>query len=77
MSIFAKLKISFHDLHIEKGRYKKNILSERKCFLCGTTEKHFVMECDSLSTHINTFSDDLEEIVPSFSRKMWIRNSLL
>ena len=33
-------------------------------------EKHFVMECGSLSTYKNTFFfEDLEEIVPSFSRK--------
>ena len=41
--------ISSHDLHIEKGRHRKTILSERKCFLCGMAvedEKHFVMECD-------------------------------
>ena len=59
-------------MHIEKGRHRKTILSERKCFLCGMAvedEKHFVMECDSLSTHRNTFFDNLEEIVPSFSSK--------
>ena len=32
-------------------------------------EKHFVMECSSLSTYKNTFFEDLEEIVPSFSRE--------
>ena len=72
ISTFAKLRISSHDLHIEKGRHRKTILSERKCFLCGMAvedEKHFVMECDSLSTHRNTFFDNLEEIVPSFSSK--------
>ena len=54
---FAKLRISSHDLHIEKGRHRKTILSERKRVLCGMAvedEKHFVMECDSLSTHRNT-----------------------
>ena len=58
ISTFAKLRISSHDLNIEKGRHRKTILSERKCFLCGMAvedEKHFVMECDSLSTHRNTF----------------------
>ena len=41
-------------------------------FLCGMAvedEKHFVMECDSLSIHRNTCFDDLEEIVPSLSNK--------
>ena len=71
-STFAKLIISSHDLHIEKGRHRKTILSERECILCGMAvedEKHFVMECDSLITQRNTFFDDLEEIVPSFSSK--------
>ena len=35
MSTFAKLRLISHDVHIEKGRYRKTILSERKCFLCG------------------------------------------
>ena len=58
ISTFANLRISSHDLHIEKGRHRKTILSERICFLSGMAvedEKHFVMECDSLSTHRNTF----------------------
>ena len=59
ISTFAKLRISSHDLHIEKGRHRKTILSERKCFLRGmAVEDDFVMECDSLSTHRNTFFDD-------------------
>ena len=40
--------------------------------LCGMAvedQKHFVMECDSLSKYRNTFFDGLEEIVPSFSSK--------
>ena len=73
ISTSAKLRKSSHDLHIEKGRHRKTILSERKCFLCGMAvedEKHFFNECDSLSTYRNTFFfDDLEEIVPSFSSK--------
>ena len=58
ISTFAKLRISSHDLHIEKGRHRKTILSERKCFLCGKAvedEKHFVIECDSLLNHRNIF----------------------
>ena len=40
--------------------------------LCGMAveeDKHFVMECDSLSTYRNKYFDDLEQIVPSFSSK--------
>ena len=45
---------------------------ERKCFLCYKfveDEKHFVMECFSLSAHRNTFFDELAQIVPSFFSK--------
>ena len=55
ISTFAKLRISSHDLHIEKGRHRKTLLNERKCFLCNKSvedEKHFVMECFSLSAYI-------------------------
>ena len=38
ISTFAKLRISSHDLHIEKGRPRKIILSERKCFLCNKSQ---------------------------------------
>ena len=55
ISTFAKLRISAHDLHIEKGRHTKTILSKRKCFLCDIDvedEQHFVTNCSSLSTNI-------------------------
>ena len=58
ISTFAKLRISSHGLHIEKSSNRKTILSDRKCFLCGMAgedEVQFVMECESLSTHRNTF----------------------
>ena len=51
-------RISSHDPHNEKGWHRKTILSGKMLFLCGIAvedEKHFVMECDSLSTHRNTF----------------------
>ena len=50
LSTLAKPRISLFDLHTEKERNRKTILSERKCFLCDMAvedEKHFVMECDS------------------------------
>ena len=47
-------------------------LVKENAFLFGMSvedEKHFLMERDSLKTHRNTYFDDLEEIVPSFSSK--------
>ena len=72
ISTFAKLRISAHDLHIEKGRHTKTKLSNRKCFLCGIgveDERHFVMNCSSLSTYRDTFFEELVNIVPSFVSK--------
>ena len=72
ISTFSKLRISSHDLHIEKGRHRKTILSERKCFLCNMAienEKHFVKECASLSTCRKPFFDALDQIIPSFASK--------
>ena len=43
-----------------------------KCFLCGIDvedERHFVMNCSSLSTYRNTFFEELVKIVPSFVSK--------
>ena len=82
ISTFAKLRISAHDLHIEKGRHTKIKLSNRKCFLCGIDvedELHFVMNCSSLSTYTcrNTFSEELVKIVPSFLVRILMRNLLL
>ena len=64
ISTFAKLRISSHDLHIEK--------SERKYVQCNMAiedEKHFVMECASLSTCRKLFFDALDQIIPSFASK--------
>ena len=40
-------------------------------------EKHFVMECFSLSAHRNTFFDELAQIVPSFFSKTVTSMTLL
>ena len=37
--------------------------------MAAEDEKHFVMECDSLSTYRNKLVGDLEQIVPSFPSK--------
>ena len=39
------------------------------CGMAVEDEKHFIMHCDSLSKHRNTYFDNLEEIVPSFSSR--------
>ena len=72
ISTFAKLRINPHDLHTEKGRHTKTILSERKCVLCDMAiedEKQNVMECASLSTCRQPFFDALDQIIPSFASK--------
>ena len=72
ISTFAKLRISSHDLDIEKGRHRKTILIERKCVLCNMAikdVKHFFMECTSISTYRKLFFDSSDQIVPSFASK--------
>ena len=47
---FSKLRISAHDLQIEKGRYNKTPLERRLCNFCTHAvvedEVHFMLECE-------------------------------
>ena len=52
ISTFAKLKLSSHDLHIEKGRHRKTILSERKYFLWGMAVKDEKHRGSYMSAHV-------------------------
>ena len=72
ISTFAKLRISSHDLHIEKGRHKKTILSERNAFYVAWLLKmRNILLWNVIHFQLIEilFFDDLEEIVPSFSSK--------
>jgi len=50
----TKLRISAHDLEIERGRYKGEIVEERLCQLCSAgvleDELHFFTDCKRYSS---------------------------
>jgi hypothetical protein len=58
----AKLRISAHDLEIEKGRYKNIISTERLCKTCKTIEDefHFLDECIIYNELRKTLLSDLK-----------------
>ena len=53
----ARLRMSSHDLAIERGRYTKpkTLLNDRTCKRCNLEEiddeKHFLLRCDTFSIH--------------------------
>ncbi|MCU7801521.1 MAG: hypothetical protein KZQ70_15660 [gamma proteobacterium symbiont of Lucinoma myriamae] len=70
ITIFAKIRLSSHKLHVEEGRYRKTPLSERLCQLCKLgieDEEHFVLNCPKLDHIRNTFFGELSTIYPMFS----------
>ena len=48
-TLYAQLRSGSHQLRIERGRWKKELESERVCNVCLTgkveTEAHFLLEC--------------------------------
>ena len=67
--IMSKLRISAHDLTIERGRYLKLDIKDRICPLCKTQvedEVHFVLECSSLKFLRQKFFQDIDQINKNF-----------
>ena len=72
----SKLRISAHDLHIERGRYHrpyKTPVEERKCRFCVNDsiedEKHVILDCpkykgdrETLFNKLETLGDNLSEL---------------
>ena len=66
----CKLRISSHDLAIERGRYKNLNVDERVCACNGMTvedEFHFVMCCPSYNSQRMEFFDWVKNIYKNFS----------
>ena len=59
----AKIRLSDHELEIERGRYHtpKTPLQERKCQYCNTLEdeKHFLLECENYRTERETMNKSI------------------
>ena len=69
---FTKLRLSDHNLMIEKGRRKRPQIprDERICPLCSEeveNEIHFLIKCPSKSTERTALFNEIQKLVPSFS----------
>ena len=59
----TKLRLSNHELMIEKGRHLKLAISERKCPFCNLVEDeaHFLMNCHIYTALRNDLLNTVEE----------------
>ena len=72
----TRLRVSSHDLEIEKGRYTNTPRNERICKWCSLTlgehliesEQHFLYSCDLYSKHRACFISNLSKL-PEFIQK--------
>ena len=65
----TKIRLSNHDLMIEKGRHQGLVLDERLCPFCENTienEQHFLINCEIFSLHRTTFFTELTEMNQDF-----------
>ena len=65
----TKLRLSDHDLMIERGRYLKIDIPKRTCPLCNTTvedEIHFTLQCPALTHLRDEYFLNMTEILPTF-----------
>ena len=67
----SKIRLSNHDLMIEKGRHMKIDKTERFCPFCPNlieTESHFLLQCKTFSILRRTLLAEVENIVPTFNQ---------
>ena len=59
--MLTRFRISAHDLNIERGRYTKLQIEDRKCLFCNKVEdeKHFPLVCNHYDTIRKPFLDEL------------------
>ena len=59
--MLTRFRISAHDLNIERGRYTKLQIEDRKCLFCNKVEdeKHFLLVCNHYDTIRKPFLDEL------------------
>ena len=65
----SKIRLSNHDLMIEKGRHKKLELQMRTCPFCSNlieTEIHFLLECTTFSIFRKNLKKEAREKIPGF-----------
>lgn len=66
----TRLRISAHDLEIERGRYKGKTPAERLCNQCSTNEIedeiHFMTSCEKYSKHREIFYEKINKECKNF-----------
>jgi exonuclease III len=67
---FTRLRISAHDLNIERGRYANLQVEKRLCKFCNNIEdeKHVMMICEEYSDIRKLFLDKLIKINPNLAQ---------
>ena len=68
-SLFAKFRLSDHNLNIERGRYAKIPPEERNCPFCAHSvenEQHFLIQCNKYNDIRNEMFGKLSKVKPSF-----------
>ena len=65
----CKLRLSAHNLHIEKGRHKQIPRENRKCSLCDVVkdETHFLDDCKKFENERKQYIDTIKK---NFSDKI-------
>ena len=66
----TKIRLSNHDLKIEKGRHEGLILNERLCPFCKNTiedEQHFLINCETFNVHRTPFFTSIADINHDFA----------
>ena len=66
----TKLRISAHDLEIERGRYKGKPIMDRICNQCSTNEIedeiHFLTKCGKYSKYREIMYEKINEVCKNF-----------
>ena len=66
----SKLRLSNHDLMIEKGRHSKIVKTQRFCSFCKDsveTEQHFLLHCPTFICTRTKLFNDVGAIIPHFN----------
>ena len=69
----SKIRLSNHDLMIEKGRHMKIDKTERFCPFCQTqveTELHFILQCKTFQVFRRTLMSEIKNFVPLLDQSL-------
>ena len=77
----SKIRLSNHDLMIEKGRHQKPVINKelRLCPFCKNAvedENHFVLNCGTFSSIRNPVLREIEKVSPHY-KYLWNQEKLI